>query len=106
MMALRSLLLVLGAALLCVAVASADDKTEKPTKKSGSLTGEVTLKDKDNKWIEVKADGEEKAKRYMPYWRGGNNGGFDKDIVKVFSELKVGSRIQLDWEFDERPRAV
>jgi hypothetical protein len=104
MTALRSIVLVLAVAMVCVAVASADDKKEKPEKKSGTVTGEVTNKDKN--WIEVKADGEEKARRYMPQWRGGNTGGFDKEILKVFSEVKVGSRVRLEWEFDERPRAV
>ena len=109
MTAVRSLLLGLCAVLLCVAVASADDKKDKPAKKSGSVTGEITAKDKDNKWIEVKADGEEKARKYIPHWRGGapkDGGGPDKEMVKVFTTLKVGSRIQLDWEFEEHLRAV
>jgi len=101
---MRTILSALAVALLCLAVVSADDKKEKPEKKLGTGTGEVTAKDKN--WIEVKADGEEKARRYMPYWRGGNTGGFDKEILKVFADVKVGSRVRLEWEFDERLRAV
>ncbi len=107
MSALRSILTALALALLCVSAASADDKKEKPEKKSGTVTGEVTAKDKN--WIEVKADGEEKARRYTPYWRGGNpnqGGGLDKEMLKVFADVKVGSRVRLEWEYDERPRAV
>ena len=99
----RLLLLTLAVALLSFAVASADEKE----KKSGTVTGEVTAKDKN--WIEVKADGEEKARRYMPHWRGGDTnqgGGLDKDMLKVFAGLKVGSRVRLEWEFEERARAV
>ena len=69
----------------------------------GMLTG------KGDAYIEVKADGEEKARRYVPHWRGGNpaqGGGPDKKMVQVFRELKVGSRVQLEWEFDERPRVL
>lgn len=76
-------------------------------KKSGTVTGVVTAKDKN--WIEVKADGEEKGRRYMPRWIGGkpaDGGGFDKKMLKSFADLKIGSRIRLEWEFEERPRAV
>jgi hypothetical protein len=101
---MRMILTAFAVTLLCVAVASADDKKEKPEKKSGTVTGEVTAKDKN--WIEVKADGEEKARKYVPYWRGGNTGGFDKDVLKTIAEVKIGSRVRLEWEFNERPRAV
>ena len=42
MTALRSMLSAFAVALLCVAVTSGDDKKEKPEKKSGTVTGEVT----------------------------------------------------------------
>src|SRR5262245_41673530 len=57
-----------------------EDKKDEPRK--GTVTGMVTAKG-DN-WIEVKADGEEKARRYVPHWRGGlpkDGGGPDKDMV-------------------------
>ena len=80
---------------------------QKPEKKSGTLTGIVTAKDKNT--IDVKADGEEKARKYFPRWVGGNpaqGGGLDKDTLKTFADLKIGSRIRMEWEFEERPRAV
>ena len=64
---------------------------------------------KGDNFIEVKADGEEKGRRYVPHWVGGapaQGGGPDKKMLAVFEKLKVGSRIRLVWEFEERPRAV
>jgi hypothetical protein len=75
--------------------------------KKGKAVG--TLTDKSDKFIEVKADGEEKARRYVPRWVGGapaDGGGPDKAMVKIFNGLKVGSRIEVDWEYEERFRAV
>src|SRR5262245_49288767 len=86
-----------------------DDKKEKkpPEKRGGTIIGILTEKGKG--YIEVKADGEEKARRYVPHWVGGapaQGGGPDKKMLEVFNKLKVGSRIRLVWEFEERPRAV
>ncbi len=96
-------------ALLVIGVApvAAADKKEKPARKSGTVTGVVT--DKGPNFILVKADGEEKARRYTPRWVGGlpkDGGGFDKTILETFKKLKVGTRIRMEWEFNERPRAV
>jgi hypothetical protein len=94
--------------LMPVALVSADEKDRKePEKRGGTIVGEVTAKEK--YWIEVKADGEEKARRYMPRWVGGlpkDGGGLDKKILEEIAKLKVGSRIKIEWEFDERPRVV
>jgi len=57
----------------------------------------------------VKADGEEKARVYVPHWIGGapaQGGGPDKKMVAAFGKLKVGSRVEVTWEFEERLRAV
>jgi hypothetical protein len=59
--------------------------------------------------IDVKADGEERPRRYVPEWKDGSpaqGGGFDKEMLKIIKELKVGSRVRLEWKFDERPRVV
>jgi hypothetical protein len=95
--------LAIGLALVlaCTLAGKADEK------KSGTVSGILTAKDKN--WIEVKADGEEKARRYTPRWIGGkpaDGGGLDRKMLKTFAELKIGSRIRLEWEFEERPRAV
>jgi hypothetical protein len=83
------------------------DKDEGKKGKSGTVVGILTAKDKN--WIEVKAAGEEEARKYVPHWRGGmpaQGGGPDKEMLKTFAKLKVGSRVQVKWEFEERLRAV
>ncbi len=93
-------------ALAAFGRALADDQ-KKDEKKSGTVTGVVTAKEKNS--IEVKADGEEKARRYVPHWRGGNpneGGGPDKKMVEEIGNVKIGSRVRLEWEFEERPRVV
>jgi len=90
----------------------AQDKKDKKEKnplegKKGTAIG--TLTEKGPNFIEVKADGEEKGRRYVPHWVGGNpdkGGGPDKAMLKIFSELKIGSRLEVEWEFEERLRAV
>lgn len=98
-------------ALLLTAPAWADekkaDKKDPPEKRSGTVVGLVTAKEKN--WIEVKADGEEKGRRYFPRWIGGApaaGGGLEKKTLETFAKLKLGTRIKLMWEFEERPRAV
>jgi hypothetical protein len=108
-------LLGLGAMGLCLTVGTAQDKKpdeKKGDKKSeegrkGTVTGLVIAKG-DN-WIEVKADGEEKARKYVPHWKGGapkDGGGPDKEMVAEIKKVAVNSRVKLDWEFEERARVV
>src|SRR5262249_9698325 len=96
--------------LLGVAV-SADEKKDgkkdkkEPPKKKGTVVGKVTAKDKN--WVEVKADGEAKARRYFPHWRGGApaaGGGLDKKTLAAIAKIKVGSRVRIEWVFAERLR--
>jgi hypothetical protein len=100
--------MLLAVAVIPACLVMADDKKEdEPDKKSGTVAGMITAKEKN--WIEVKADGEEKARRYVPRWIGGapaQGGGFDKKMLVAFADLKVGSRIRLEWEYEERPRAI
>ena len=102
-------LLALG--LVAPALAAPKKADEKKTDKKGeegrkgTVTGVVTAKG-DN-WIEVKADGEEKARKYVPHWKGGNpnqGGGPDKDMVAKIKDTPVHSRVRLEWVFEERPR--
>jgi len=100
---------VLLAALLVVSAleSRAQEKKEGEKGKSGTVIGILVGKDKNS--IEVKAAGEEKARKYVPHWRGGmpaQGGGLDKDMLKTFAKLKIGSRVQVKWEFEERLRAV
>lgn len=101
-------LLLAGAGLLR---AQADGKNEQPPEKpahrKGTVVGVVTAKGEN--WIEVKADGEAKARRYVPHWRGGTpaqGGGFDKHLLEQIRATPIGSRVLLEWEFEERPRVV
>jgi hypothetical protein len=73
--------------------------------RKGAVTGVVTAKGEN--WIDVRGDGEERARRYVPRWRGGApaaGGGLDKEMVARIGEIPVHSRVKLDWAFDERPR--
>lgn len=103
---LSAWLLAVGALTLCPTATAhdkKDDKKDQPRK--GTVTGVVT--EKGDNWIEVKADGEEKARRYVPHWRGGlpkDGGGPDKDMVAKIKETPVKSRVRLEWVFEERPR--
>jgi hypothetical protein len=96
------------AALLaaCALQAEAGEK-KKDEKRGGTIIGVLTAKGKD--FVEVKAPGEEKGRRYVPHWVGGlpaQGGGPDKKVMKLFEPLKVGDRVRLDWEFEERPRVL
>jgi hypothetical protein len=99
-------------AVVALALAATAGRAEEPKKdadegKKGTVTGVVTAKDDNNRWIEVKADGEEKARRYVPHWRGGNpkdGGGPDKDTVAKIKEVPLKARVRLEWSFQERPR--
>ena len=99
-------LLALGATALCLSadVQKLDEKKKDETRK-GTVTGVVSAKG-DN-WIEVKADGEEKARRYVPHWKGGlpkDGGGPDKEMVAEIKKVPVNSRVELKWVFEERRR--
>ena len=90
------------------ALSAADDQKDakkEEKKRGGTVVGVVAAKGEN--WIEVKADGEEKARRYTPYWRGGlpkDGGGFDKETLKQIKDVPAGSRVRLEWSFQERPR--
>ena len=89
---------------------TAQDKAQKKAKnpeegRKGTVTGLVTSKG-DN-WIEVKADGEEKGRKYFPHWVWGNpaqGGGPDKKMIAEIKKTPLKSRVSLEWLFEERPR--
>jgi len=88
--------------------AFAQQKEKNPLEgKKGKVVGTV-VKKADN-YIEVKGAGEEEGRKYFPEWRGGNpaqGGGLDKEILKTFRDLKLGSRVEIEWVFHERLRAL
>ena len=104
-------LLRLIAALALVLAVVTGGRADEPKKKDadegkkGTVTGVVTAKG--DAWIEVKADGEEKPRRYTAHWKGGNpkdGGGPDKETMARIKEVPVKARVRLEWSFHERPR--
>jgi hypothetical protein len=103
---------ILGALALSLAATAGDPKPDDRNaarqgeeQRKGVVTGVVTAKGES--WIEVKGDGEERARRYVPHWRGGApaaGGGLDKEMVARIKEVPVHSRVMLNWVFEERPR--
>lgn len=92
---------------IATAAAVQEPKEPKEGRRKGTVVGVVTAKGEN--WIEVKADGEAKARRYVPHWRGGapaQGGGPDKAMVAQIRATPVGSRVRLEWEFEERARVV
>jgi len=70
------------------------------TVKSGQLEGILTQKSAN--WIDVRAD-DGYVNRYMPYWKGespSRGGGFDPRMLEVISNLVVGNRVYLSWQWD------
>jgi hypothetical protein len=106
----------ISAMLLCLGAGTAEDKKpdEKKVEKKddkkgeegrrGTVTGMVVAKGEN--WIEVKADGEEKGRRYAAQWKAnpGGGGGPDKEIVAEIKKVPVNSRVEVKWMFDERAR--
>ena len=93
------------AMVLVAGLSAGEKKAGKDDRRKGTVVGVLTAKG-DN-FIEVKADGEEKARRYVPHWRGGlpkDGGGYDKKILEQVKEIPLKSRVRLEWSFQERPR--
>jgi hypothetical protein len=93
---------VLALGLVATAQEKKDDKKDEPRK--GTVTGTVTDKgvDKAPVWIEVKADGEEKARKYTVKYAGGKP---DAMIAQI-KETPIGSRVRIEWMADERARVT
>jgi len=78
-----------------------------PAAKSGVVEGVLTAKG--DTWIEILPKKGKYAERYTPQWIGGlakNGGGFDKDILQVFTELNPGDQVGVKWLFDGQQRVV
>lgn len=75
--------------------------------KQGVARGVVTSKGES--WIEVKTDKDAPPEAYFPRWVGGGpkeGGGLDKEMLKLFSKVKVNDWVTIEWTRDERRRAV
>jgi hypothetical protein len=93
--------IVLIAAL--VLLAGAAPAAEQGEKKSGTVIGAVT--NRGNNFIEVKADGEEKARQYFPHLppKGEKT---EPATLELMKKIEVGTRVKLDWLFEERFRVL
>jgi uncharacterized OB-fold protein len=67
----------------------------------GTVTGAVTAKGEN--WVEVKADGAEKAERYVIRYVGGSP---DKEVLAQIAKVKVGDEVHLKWTFQEHKRVL
>ncbi|MSQ97160.1 MAG: hypothetical protein EXR98_21765 [Gemmataceae bacterium] len=109
---LLTLSLICGLGVMADSTATAQEKDKKKEKsplegKKGTVIGTLTAKG--TNFIELTGDGEEKGRKYIPQWVGGapaKGGGPDKKMVKVISELTIGSRIEIDWLFNEHWRVM
>jgi len=54
------------------------------------------LVSKGDKFIELRGDGEEKARKYHARWLAERKD-FDPEVLKTFGKLTVGSRLLLEW---------
>lgn len=83
-----------------------DNKLVRKVDGRGTLIGTVSRLGEN--WIEVTpANG--KPQRFVPRWVGGNpadGGGFDKEMVRLIREQKVGAKVALTWEMPEGKRVV
>jgi hypothetical protein len=97
--------IVIGLSIAAQADEKNDAKKDEPRK--GTVTGVVTAND--GKSLEVKADGEEKGRKYVPHWRGGTpaqGGGPDKVMIADIKKSPVKSRVRIEWEFEEHFRLL
>lgn len=84
------------------ASAAEPEQGEKGERK-GTVTGVVTARTK--AFIEVKADGEDRPRRYTAHFPGELRG-TDKATLELMKTIPIGTRVQLDWLFAERPRVM
>ena len=103
----RGIGVVLVLLMVGTGLPAGEKKTGKDEQRKGTVVGVLTAKGEN--YVEVKGDGEAKGRKYFPHWIGGTpakGGGLDKAILKQIGQLKVGSRIRLEWDYEERPRIV
>ena len=87
--------LAVGATALCLAAGTAEDKKPDEKKKDEPRTGKVTgvVTAKDDRSIEVKADGEEKARKYHVHAK------LPEKLLLAVRQAPIGSRVAVEWTF-------
>ena len=71
---------------------------DKDAPRGGTVTGKVT--DKGDRFLEIKADGEEKGRKYFL------RGDASAELKQAVKDVPAGSRVRIEWMFHERPRVV
>jgi len=98
---MKHTLLMLGflGTALALDVLSADVAAQEK-RKTGTILGFVTDKGNskamNNAWVEIKADGEEKGRRYWPA-ADRKIGGPDREILAAIRAVAIGARVQIEW---------
>ncbi len=76
------------------------DTTAQDKRRTGTIVGLVTdkgnSKTMNNAWVEVKADGEEKGRKYWPA-ADRKIGGPDREILAAIRTVAIGARVQIEW---------
>jgi len=70
----------------------------------GALVGVVVSRGRE--FVEVRAEGEEQAKKYKPQWIGEHGGGLDRRMLERIADLKQGMRVRMVWKFEEHDRVI
>ncbi len=78
-----------------------DVQTLIPRSKRGTMRGTVVNKGKNH--VDVKPAIGGPVERYLPHWRGK---GLDQDVLRQIAPLKVGQKVSVRWEYDERKRVL
>lgn len=100
------ILLFLAVSLLLTPPTLADEE-QVEHERGGSFKGIVL--EKSDTWIRVRPDGNEEWMRLTPHWRGGmpaDGGGLDERMLKAIDKTPVGSRVAINWVWEERPRVT
>lgn len=99
--------------LVCTPTSRADElqrneqQGDNQQARSGVTEGILTAKGEG--FIMVRANGENESTRLLPRWIGAapkQGGGLDKQMLIIFQQLIVGSRLKVAWIYDEHFRAV
>jgi hypothetical protein len=100
----RSVMVLFAVTLLSCLWLNQATAAEGEDGKGGSVTGVVTAKGKD--FIKVRSEGDKEPKQYMPNWKGGNDGGLDKDMLEKIGGVPIGSVVKISWKQDEHLRVT
>lgn len=83
----------------------ADQLEAPPTQTKGWVSGTVVRADP--KGLLILKDETGAEHRFTPHWRGGlpqDGGGFDQAMVACVAKLQPGQKVNVRWEWEERPR--